>query len=251
MQKRKHTGNMGIYLIGGGIYVGLLILFGFQTWQFVDWLFPNDQMLMKLLTVLCFDVMALFWACADLFYRFASKSARTLVRWAWAISFILSLLASIFYLVIESMFRFQVTITQTTVNIGYGVTIFALTLNILFLTFWLYLEWSARHPQQDEYAEPTPEEERIRTVVLSQMPQPTRSELAQGSTSVLSCSTCNAPAIGQLHGRPYCASHMQAVAESYVTNPVPTSPLAPAPTSNQDENNPMFEAFKRGINGAH
>ncbi len=153
MQKRKHTGNMGIYLIGGGIYVGLLILFGFQTWQFVDWLFPNDQMLMKLLTVLCFDVMALFWACADLFYRFASKSARTLVRWAWAISFILSLLASIFYLVIESMFRFQVTITQTTVNIGYGVTIFALTLNILFLTFWLYLEWSARHPQQDEYAD--------------------------------------------------------------------------------------------------
>lgn len=153
MQKRKHTGNMGIYLIGGGIYVGLLILFGFQTWQFVDWLFPNDQMLMKLLTVLCFDVMALFWACADLFYRFASRGARTLVRWAWAISFILSLLASIFYLVIESMFRFQITITETTVNIGYGVTIFALTLNILFLTFWLYLEWSARHPQEDEYVD--------------------------------------------------------------------------------------------------
>lgn len=152
-QKRKHTGGMGLYLIGGGIYIGLLLLFGFQTWQFVDWLFPNDQLLMKILTVLCFDVMALFWACADLFYRFASRGARSLVRWAWAISFLLSLLASIFYLVIESMFRFQVTITQTTVNIGYGVTIFALTLNILFLTFWLYLEWAARHPQQDEYAE--------------------------------------------------------------------------------------------------
>ncbi len=155
-QKRKHTGGMGLYLIGGGIYIGLLILFGFQTWQFVDWLFPNDQLLMKILTVLCFDVMALFWACADLFYRFASRGARSLVRWAWAISFLLSLLASIFYLVIESMFRFQVTITQTTVNIGYGVTIFALTLNILFLTFWLYLEWAARHPYQDEYEDAAP-----------------------------------------------------------------------------------------------
>lgn len=156
MQKRTHTGNPVLFLIGSAIYVGLLILFGWQTWQFVDWLFPGDQLMMKLLTVLCFDVMALFWACADLFYRFATKGARTLVRSAWAVSFIFSLLASIFYLVIESMFRFQVTITPATVNIGYGITIFALTLNILFLTFWIYLEWSARHPHQDDYLDAQP-----------------------------------------------------------------------------------------------
>lgn len=49
------------------------------------------------------------------------------------------------------MFRFQIPITQQLVNIGYGITIGALTLNILFLTFWLYLEWSIRHPHEDEY----------------------------------------------------------------------------------------------------
>jgi len=153
MQKKKaHTGGALFYL-GAAIYVGLLILFAFQTWFFVDWLFPGDQWIFKLLTVICFDVMAVFWAATDLFYHFAAKGARTLVRWAWAITFILSLLASIFYLVIESMFRFQVPITPTTVDIGYGVTIFALTLNIIFLTFWIYQEWNKRHPHQDEYGD--------------------------------------------------------------------------------------------------
>lgn len=167
-KKRKHTGNTGLFLIGSAIYLGLLILFAWQTWSFVDWLFPSDQVLMKLLTVLCFDIMALFWACVDLFYRFASRGARTLVRWSWAISFILSLLASIFYLVIESMFRFQLTITQQTVNIGYGITIGALTLNILFLTFFLYLEWLSRHPHQDEFED---EDEQV-TAPATPTPQP-------------------------------------------------------------------------------
>lgn len=150
-KKAAHTGNPGLFIVGSVIYLGLLILFGYQTWQFVDWLFPSDQILMKLLTVLCFDVMALFWACTDLFYRFKSRGAHTLVLWAWAVSFLLSLLASIFYLVIESMFRFQIALNEQTVDIGYGITIGALTLNILFLTFWLYLEWSERHPHRNEY----------------------------------------------------------------------------------------------------
>lgn len=173
-KKKKHTGNPGLFIVGGTIYLGLLILFGYQTWQFVDWLFPSDQMLMKLLTVLCFDVMALFWACVDLFYRFASRSAHTLVRWAWAISFILSLLASVFYLVIESMFRFQIPLNQQTVDIGYGITIGALTLNILFLTFWLYLEWSIRHPHEDEYLDDDKEETPVpaQQPVAQQSPDP-------------------------------------------------------------------------------
>jgi hypothetical protein len=168
-RKKAHTGNAGLFIVGTAIYLGLLMLFAYQTWQFVDWLFPSDQVLMKLLTVLCFDVMALFWACVDMFYRFASKGARTLVRWAWGISFFLSLIASIFYLVIESMFRFRVELTQQTVNIGYGITIFALTLNILFLTFWLYQEWGARHPREDEYQEE--DEPEVKMVPARMSPQ--------------------------------------------------------------------------------
>jgi hypothetical protein len=151
MSKKNHTGNIGLFIIMTAVYVGLLMLFAWQTWQFVNWLFPDDQILMKILTVLCFDIMALLWSCLDLFYRFASRGARTLVRWAWAISFILSLLASVFYLIIESMFRFQVTLTQSAINVGYGISIVAVTLQVLFVTFWLYLEWNVRHPHMDEY----------------------------------------------------------------------------------------------------
>jgi hypothetical protein len=153
-KKGPHTGGMGLFIIFVIIFVGLILLFAWQTWSFVDWLFPTDQLLMKLLTVLCFDVLAVGWACLDLFYKFATRGSRTLVRWAWAISFILSLLASIFYLVIESMFRFRIPLTQGTVNIGYGVVIFAVTLQVLFVTFWIYIEWNARHPHQDEYEHP-------------------------------------------------------------------------------------------------
>lgn len=145
-QKRQHTGNDALFIILATVYVSVLILFGSQTWLFVSWLFPDTQLAMKLLTVLCFDVMALLWACVDLMYQFASKGARTVVRWAWAISFVLSLLASIFYLVLESMFRFSVTPTPEMVNTGYGITIFAITLTVIFLTWFLYLEWAIRHP---------------------------------------------------------------------------------------------------------
>src|SRR5205814_99846 len=75
-----------------------------------------------------------------------------------------SLLASIFYLVISSMFRFQIPITQQLVNIGYGITIGALTLNILFLTFWLYHEWSVRHPHPEEFLDEAAE---ARTTVFA------------------------------------------------------------------------------------
>jgi hypothetical protein len=170
-----------LFLIGAAIYLGLLILFAWQTWSFVDWLFPSDQVLMKILTVLCFDIMALFWACVDLFYRFASRGARSLVRWAWAVSFILSLLASIFYLVIESMFRFQITISQQTVNTGYGITIGALTLNILFLTFFLYLEWLARHPHNDEFVDDD-DQQPVQAPVPAPVSQPAPAPQSAGLT---------------------------------------------------------------------
>lgn len=131
-------------IIAGAIYVGLLLYFGWQTWEFVDWLFPAEQLAMKCLTLLSFDIMAFLWACIDLFDRRKGDKASTLVRWAWGVSFVFSLLASILYLVIANMLRFDVTVSPETVDAGEAITIFALTLNILFLTFWLYGKLEAR-----------------------------------------------------------------------------------------------------------
>jgi hypothetical protein len=70
---------------------------------------------------------------------------------SWVLTFLLSLIASILYLVLESFFRFHVDVSTTTVNIGYGISIFALTLNILALTAFLILEYRAMHPRQDYF----------------------------------------------------------------------------------------------------
>ena len=165
-KKKAHTGGAAWFIIGGAAYLGFLLLFAWQTGSFVNWLFPDDQVVWKVLTVICFDGMALFWACVETFYRFAVRSARGLVSWAWGISFVLSFVASIFYMVIESMFRFQLTVTPQVVDIGYGIVIGAIVLQILFLTFWLRMEWIKRHPHQDEYED---EEEKPASV---QSPQP-------------------------------------------------------------------------------
>src|SRR5579875_3675574 len=149
--KQSHTGGGALFLITAIIYGGLLILFGWQTWMFVSWLFPDDQLLMKCLTMLCFDVMALIWAVIDLFYAHATRGTRQIVRWGWAISFLLSLLASILYLVLQSYTRFDIAPSQDMVNIGYAITIVALTITVLLVTFWLYTEWSVRHPHTDDY----------------------------------------------------------------------------------------------------
>jgi len=132
-------------------YIALLLLFGWQTWEFVNFLFPDDQLLMKLLTVFSFDVMALIWGCAHIFYRFAHPHAKTAVGWGWAITNILSLVATILYMVIQSMFRFHVVVSTDVVNFGYGVTITALVFNLAMIAVFLYKEIATRFPNEDEF----------------------------------------------------------------------------------------------------
>lgn len=171
MQKRRSTGNMGLFIVAAVIYGGILILFGWQTWGFVNWLFPNDQLLMKALTMLCFDIMALVWAVIDLFYHHATRGTRALVRWGWGISFFLSFVASILYLVLESFTRFAITPNQAMVNTGYTVTIVAITVTMLLITFWLYHEWSVRHPHTDDYEYEFEKPAKVSTPVQSRITQ--------------------------------------------------------------------------------
>lgn len=171
--KKAHTGG-GLFYFIALIYVGLLILFAWQTSIFVNWLFPDDQIVMKILMVFCFDGMAFLCAVTDLFYHFASRGTRGMIRWQWGISFFLSLLASVLYLVISSFFRFQLEISPAWVDVGYGVTIVAIVFQVVMVTFFLYIEWLVRHPYQDYYLEET-----AAHVVISQ-PQPVA--LAQTTT---------------------------------------------------------------------
>jgi hypothetical protein len=60
----------------------------------------------------------------------------------------------------ESMFRFNIEPTPAMINIGYGIVILAVTMQLTFTTAWIYIEWSARHPlgvhEEEEAPSPTP-----------------------------------------------------------------------------------------------
>jgi len=151
VQKKAASANTPIMWVCLIIYGALLTLFGWQTWQFITWLFPDDQLLARILTLVSFDVMAAVWAIVHTFYRFKSRGAWWWVGIAWVITFVLSLVASVLYLVVQFYFRFHLGVDQSMVNTGYGVSIFALVFNILALMFYLILEWRARHPKQHDF----------------------------------------------------------------------------------------------------
>lgn len=146
-----HTGGHGLFIIGAVLYLAFVGLFLWQTAEFVNWLFPDDQIIYRVITVTTFDVMALLWASIDTFYRFATRASHGLVKWAWTISFIASMVASIFYMVLQSMTRLDFTPDATYVNIGYGIVILVTVLQILFLTFFIRQEWMSRHPKMQDY----------------------------------------------------------------------------------------------------
>ncbi len=167
--------NWIFWIIGGGLYVALTIYFAYQTWTFVDWLFPDDQIIMKALTLISFDVMSVFWGCLDLFYKFASPGAKMWVRVSWIVTFILSSIASILYLVVESVFRFHLSVSPATLNTGYIISIIAVVYNIIALVMWVYLEYTWRHPRQDHidyYRQFRPVKKAKKQKVLDRAPAP-------------------------------------------------------------------------------
>lgn len=147
----QHTGNHGLFIIGTVFYLAFLGLFVWQTAEFVTWLFPSDQIVYRVITVAMFDVMALYWAIVDTFYKFATRSSHKLVQWAWAISFIASLVASAFYMILQAFTRLDFTPDISWVDVGYGIVITVTVVQILMFTFWLRQEWLARHPKTNDY----------------------------------------------------------------------------------------------------
>jgi len=153
--KQSTSWNGPILALCAIIYIALLVLFAWQTWQFVVWLFPDDALLFRILTLLSFDILAAIWAGVHTFYHFGSRPAKTWVQICWAVTFIFSLVASVLYLVLLGFFRFHIAVTSAMVDVGYAVCIFSLVLNILGLMAYLILEYRAAHPRVDLFEQET------------------------------------------------------------------------------------------------
>src|SRR6266568_4827909 len=76
------------------VYVGLIIAFGFQTWELVDHLFPAENAWMKWATVFSFDIMAAIWTVVKMFGKFHVHGNYSLAKGMWRITFTLAAIAS-------------------------------------------------------------------------------------------------------------------------------------------------------------
>ena len=155
VNRKPATWNTPLLWILLVIYTGMIILFAVQTWLFVNWLFPGDLLIMKCLTMLSFDVLALVYAAFHTFYRFHSRGAKSWVQIAWVVTFVLSLLASILYLVILDYFRMSLVPDVNYIYVGDAVSIIALVFNVLAVMSVLILEYRAINPRADFFEDET------------------------------------------------------------------------------------------------
>jgi hypothetical protein len=127
--------------------LGAIGLMASQTWLFVDWLMPSDSIVMKILTVIFFDVSAFMWACTDLFYPPATHGTELTVKSGMVMDLVLSILTTIFYFVIAYILKFSVHFPTSNLIIAMDIAvIFATVFNAVLLMVFFSIEWRFYHP---------------------------------------------------------------------------------------------------------
>lgn len=168
--EHKHS-NIGLFGLVVLIYIALLGLFAWQTLLFVSILFPDSDLTMKVLTVASVDGMGFVWALLHTFYRFAHPNAKTAVRIGWGVTYFLSALMSVLYLVFTYMLDFQHVTDPDAIRVGVGASIAALMFNLAMISIFLLYEIVTRFPNEDEFevvGQPKRVEVQRQTVQLAQ-----------------------------------------------------------------------------------
>lgn len=161
MKKQKHTSNPVTFILGTAFMLAYVLYSGSQTWLLVDWLFPGDALVMKVLTVVTFDVSALFFFILHQFHRPATEGSKTIVLYGSIIDFILSIVATGFYLTLRYVTHYNGMVDPNLVTAMYVTVLVAMIINIIFVACWWSIEWGAYHPNDpvfkddDEPALPT------------------------------------------------------------------------------------------------
>ena len=236
-RRRKPLSTMAILtlIILAILAAGAIGLFAYQTWEFVNWLFPVENLLMKILAVVNFDIFSYVWLMVGLFLApLLHPTSKSLAFIVGIVTFILSLACSVIQMMLAQSERFLTAIDPKIIYFAYALVILALVINIVTVLTLLHIQWpyisgeksldDLLHKRNPGFEEPTPEEERTRTAIISQMQQPTRSELAQASTNVLDEDEIERRVMSRVNDM---------LTRERERN---TSPLPPAPTANQNGN---------------
>ncbi len=146
---RKTTGQWLIPVIFGLVYVCILGVFAVQTYFLVDWLFPEQNYFMKIVTVFSFDGVALLCALAEAFYSFRSRRAHQKVRVAWGVSFVGSCLCTAVWMILSASTKMDFPVPGWVLDWSYVIVTAVFITVIVLATFAAMGEWRALHPLLD------------------------------------------------------------------------------------------------------
>lgn len=122
-----------------------LLWSGWQTWLFVNWVFPEEEIGFRALGMINFDIMAFFWLSLATFYRFWHYRSRTLVLIAAGITGTLSVIASFIMMSIQGFYRFHLPVSTDIYNISVWACLAALFVNLLISMRVVVWEEEAKH----------------------------------------------------------------------------------------------------------
>jgi hypothetical protein len=117
-----------------------IVVFAWQTWEFVNWLLPSEQWLIKMLAVANFDIMSLVWILADLFLPL-EPNAKVTAAIAGGIDFFFSTVATVLELTVVAAIRFNQDIWPPYIYIAYAVIALTLVVNLVSFILVIRIQW--------------------------------------------------------------------------------------------------------------
>jgi hypothetical protein len=192
---KKKIGVVGwsIIIVLSLLFTCAVGLFAWQTWEFVNFLIPQENWLMKYLAVANFDVMSLVWLLGELILRpWLDHNTKVTMGIAGGIDFLLSTAATVIQLTVVASLRFTATtdINPILIYIAYGVIALTLVVNIIAFIIVIRVEWPyiigekmrpqiPSPPQGGQYLTPQYAPQTMQLAQSSQLPSFTQEQVAR------------------------------------------------------------------------
>jgi hypothetical protein len=147
-------------------YAVIIVAYGWQTFELVNWLFPPDNLFMKIVTMFVCDGCATGYAMGEMFYRFRLRRSKHLTFGMWIVTFALSTAATMIQMYLSSTHNIPHQIDPGIIILAYGLVILAFVVNILAITVIVRMEYNAAQPAR-RYLDDLPRRPRVQPTVQS------------------------------------------------------------------------------------
>lgn len=143
---QQSGGGWWIRLLGVIVYILVIVAYAVQTLELVQWLFPDGNWFMQIITVFVCDGCATGYAMAEMFYRFRLRRSKQLTFGMWIVTFVLSTAATVIQMYLSSTHNIPHVIDPNIITLAYGLIIVAFVVNIISITVIIRMEYGASQP---------------------------------------------------------------------------------------------------------